>query len=119
MELQVPVPVIDAAVTMRDLSFYKSERTMAAIHFPVISVDGETDELEPMIERLKNALYIATIITYAQGMAQLAGRLKIYNYETNLAQVAKIWRGGCIIRAASLEDFRKHLLKIHSFRIYF
>jgi 6-phosphogluconate dehydrogenase len=106
MELQVPVPVIDAAVTMRDLSFYKSERTMAAIHFPVIAFDGETDELEPMIERLKNALYVATIITYAQGMAQLQVASKIYNYEINLEQVAKIWRGGCIIRSASLEDFR-------------
>ena len=106
MELQVPVPVIDAAVTMRDLSFYKSERTKAAIHFPVIAFDGETDELEPMIERLKNALYFAMIITYAQGMAQLQVASKIYNYEINLEQVAKIWRGGCIIRSASLEDFR-------------
>jgi 6-phosphogluconate dehydrogenase len=106
MDLQVPVSVIDAAVTIRDLSFYKSERTMAAIHFPVIAFDGETDELEPMIERLKNALYFAMMIAYAQGMAQLQVASKIYNYELNLEHVAKIWRGGCIIRSASLEDFR-------------
>jgi 6-phosphogluconate dehydrogenase len=106
MDLQVPVSVIDAAVTIRDLSFYKSERTMAAIHFPIIAFDGETDELEPMIERLKNALYFAMMIAYAQGMAQLQVASKIYNYELNLEHVAKIWRGGCIIRSASLEDFR-------------
>jgi 6-phosphogluconate dehydrogenase len=106
MELQVPVPVIDAAVTMRDLSFYKTERTKAAIHFPAIAFAAGTDELESMIERLKNALYVATVITYAQGMAQLQVASKIYNYEINLEQVAKIWRGGCIIRSASLKDFR-------------
>jgi 6-phosphogluconate dehydrogenase len=106
MDLQIPVPIIDAAVTMRDLSFYKNERTMAAIHFPVIAFDGETGEPEQMIERLKSALYFAVIITYAQGMAQLQIASKIYNYEINLEQVAKIWRGGCIIRSASLEDFR-------------
>jgi 6-phosphogluconate dehydrogenase len=111
MDLQVPVSVIDAAVTMRDLSFYKSERTEAAIHFPVISVDEEIDQPEVIIERLKNALYCAMIITYAQGMAQLQVASKIYNYEMNLEQVAKIWRGGCIIRSASLEDFRKAFAK--------
>ena len=111
MDLQVPVPVIDAAVTMRDLSFYKSERVKAAIHFPVIAIDEETDKPEVMIERLKNALYCAMIITYAQGMAQLQVASKIYNYEMNLEQVAKIWRGGCIIRAAALEDFRNAFAK--------
>ena len=45
------------------------------------------------------------IITYAQEWRN-CGCFKIYNYEINLEQVAKIWRGGCIIRSASLEDFK-------------
>ena len=111
MDLQVPVPVIDAAVTMRDLSFYKKERTIAAAQFPSVVYYKITDDIEPIIKRLKNALYSATIITYAQGLAQLQIASNAYNYGINLEQVAKIWRGGCIIRSASLEDFRNAFAK--------
>ena len=52
---------------------------------------------------MEQALYFATITTYAQGMALLQKASKEYNYGLNLAEVAKIWRGGCIIRATLLE----------------
>ena len=59
-----------------------------------------------MLAQLRNALYAAMIITYAQGMAQLRRASEAYGYGLNLEDVARIWRGGCIIRAALLEEIR-------------
>ena len=105
MDLQVPVPVIDAAVNMRDLSIYKPERLEAAklLRWDGHGVDGSTATI---IRQLKDALYFAVITTYAQGLAQLTVASEAYGYELNLQVVTKIWRGGCIIRARVLEDFR-------------
>ncbi|PRD56634.1 NADP-dependent phosphogluconate dehydrogenase [Sphingobacterium gobiense] len=105
MDLQVPVPVIDAAVNMRDMSKYKPERTEAAKILPwntgVIAAGKEKN-----IGHLKQALFFAVLTTYAQGLAQLTVASETYGYDLDLEVVTKIWRGGCIIRAAVLEDFR-------------
>jgi 6-phosphogluconate dehydrogenase len=105
MDLQVPTPTVDAAVMMRDLSGYKAERKKAAqmIHLPEKTFKGDRDRL---IGQLGNALYASTIITYTQGMALLRRASDAYGYGLNLEAVARIWRGGCIIRAALLEDIR-------------
>jgi 6-phosphogluconate dehydrogenase len=105
MDLQVPTPTVDAAVMMRDLSGYKVERKIAAqmIHGPKTTFNGDRDRF---IRQLGNALYASTIITYAQGMALLKQASNAYLYGLNLEAVARIWRGGCIIRAALLEDIR-------------
>jgi 6-phosphogluconate dehydrogenase len=105
LDLQVPVPTIDVAVAMRDLSGYVQERTTAhhVLHGPPLSFNGDHDGL---IQSLGNALYAAMIVTYAQGMDLLRHASKAYDYGLNLEEVARIWRGGCIIRAALLEDFR-------------
>ena len=49
-------------------------------------------------------MYFSFIITYAQGLHQLTEASEAYGYELNLSEVAKIWRAGCIIRAALLDD---------------
>jgi len=105
MDLQVPTPTVDAAVMMRDLSGYKVERKIAAqmIHGPKTIFKGNRDRF---ISQLRNALYASMIITYAQGMALLKQASNAYGYGLNLEAVARIWRGGCIIRAALLEDIR-------------
>ena len=54
--------------------------------------------------QLEQALYFSMITTYAQGMALLQRASKEYGYDLNLSKVAEIWRGGCIIRAALLEQ---------------
>jgi 6-phosphogluconate dehydrogenase len=61
---------------------------------------------EALVKQLKSAIYASMIITYAQGMAQLRKASQVYTYGINLEAVARIWRGGCIIRAALLEDIR-------------
>jgi 6-phosphogluconate dehydrogenase len=105
MDIQVPTPVIDAAVVARNLSALKSEREAASQQ-----LKGRTSRLKidraKFLDQLKGALYTAMIITYAQGMAQLRAASKVYDYSLNLADVARIWRGGCIIRAAVLEDIQ-------------
>jgi 6-phosphogluconate dehydrogenase len=106
MDLQVPVPTIDAAVNMRDMSKTKPERIEAAkkLIWNTQTTDVNTSEA---ITALQSALYLSIVVTYAQGLAQLHTASKEYNYGLNLETVAKIWRGGCIIRANILEDFRK------------
>src|SRR5690606_10404147 len=56
-----------------------------------------------LIEELEEAFYFAMIITYAQGMHLLSKSSEEYNYQLKLDQIAKIWRGGCIIRSRFLE----------------
>ncbi|PBJ15983.1 NADP-dependent phosphogluconate dehydrogenase [Flavobacterium sp. ACN6] len=106
MDLQVPVPTIDAAVFMRDMSKTKPERIKASEKLVWNSETADVNTSEA-IAALKSALYLSIVVTYSQGLAQLHTASKEYNYGLNLETVAKIWRGGCIIRASILEDFRK------------
>lgn len=103
MDLGIPIPTIDAAVTMRELSALKDQRVAAdkVYHTPSLGRD------KPDEKTLEHALLFAFIVTYAQGMTQLTAASKEYNYNLNLETIAKIWRGGCIIRASLLEDIRK------------
>ncbi len=103
MELQVPIPTIDLAVAMRDLSVFEKEREQAGAIYqrPIQRITGDRDAF---ITQLGRALYAAMVITYAQGMALLTGASGKYGYQLDLEAVARIWRGGCIIRAALLED---------------
>ena len=105
MDIQVPTPVIDAAVVARNLSALKSEREAANQVFngPRTRLDGNRDEV---LAQIKGAMVAAMILTYAQGMALLHCASGEYQYGLNLEDVARIWRGGCIIRAALLEEIR-------------
>ncbi len=105
LDLQSPTFNIEIAVMMRDISAYKKERQQAGEQ---LAGPGHriAAEREKFIGQLKNALYAAVIITYAQGMALLRRASEAYGYGLDLATVARIWRGGCIIRSALLEDIR-------------
>ena len=105
MDLQVGTPTIDLAVVMRDLSGYKAERQAAAqvLKGPEITFSGDRARF---LDKLQNALYAGMIATYAQGLALLKKASATYGYGLDLETVARIWRGGCIIRAALLEEIR-------------
>jgi len=105
MELQVPIPTIDLAVAMRDLSVFEKERGQADAIYARFVQPFKGDRVTFLMQ-LSHALYAAMIITYAQGMALLAVASDKYKYHFDLEAVARIWRGGCIIRAALLEDIR-------------
>ncbi|HEV2436413.1 MAG TPA: NADP-dependent phosphogluconate dehydrogenase [Verrucomicrobiae bacterium] len=103
MELQVPIPTIDLAVAMRDLSVFEKDREQAGAIYQRSS-RRFTGDRDTFIKQLGNALYAAMVITYAQGMALLAVASARYKYQLDLEAVARIWRGGRIIRAALLDD---------------
>jgi 6-phosphogluconate dehydrogenase len=102
MELQVPIPTIDIAVSMRDLSVFENQRETASkiYHFSVKPVEGDRKKI---LKELKSGLLAAMIISYSQGMALLVAASEKYNFHFDLEAIARIWRGGCIIRAALLE----------------
>ena len=104
MNLPVPVPTIDTAVALRDISVYKDERVMAAtLYKPIIK--SFTGNKEKFIQQLHDALYCATIISYAQGLAMLLKASAALQMDIPLQDVVRIWRGGCIIRSTLLETF--------------
>lgn len=175
MDLGVPIPTIDSAVSMRQISALKETRLLIAKKFgsrPAteefqLEAEGKAVASEPLadkakaaraeqdfktpvaeqhqarisdksietaektvenradrdknlqvkdevaenfarfVEELKNALLASFITTYAQGLSLLQTASIEKNYGLDLAEIAKIWRGGCIIRAALLEDMRR------------
>lgn len=105
MDLQVPLQTIDMAVTLRDTSAYKELRQEISGVYKNIT-DKIKAEVTITTEQLRKAFYTSSLITYAQGMAMLAAADKEYTYDYQLSEIARIWRGGCIIRSACLEDIR-------------
>lgn len=103
MELPVAVPVIDTAVAMRTLSGYKDERVVASELYGASSAISE--ETEVLIQQVHDALYFATILAYAQGLAMLFQASKDLQMEIPLTDVVSVWRGGCIIRSSLLGTF--------------
>ena len=105
MDLGIPIPSVDIAVSMREISALKEERIQADTLYdrPIVEIMNKTT-LEELAEE---ALYFSFIITYAQGLHQLGDASKEYGYELNIAVIAKIWRAGCIIRAGLLADITK------------
>jgi 6-phosphogluconate dehydrogenase len=106
MDLAVPIPTIDAAVTAREISAYKDERIAASELYKNKAKTANLDK-EKVSHQLHDALYFATIICYAQGFALLHSASSELDMDVLLPDVVKIWRGGCIIRSALLNDFYK------------
>jgi len=102
MDLGIPVPSIDIAVSMREISALKEERVEADKLYDRPKVESlPKAEIKKLTEE---ALYFSFIVTYAQGLHQLADASREYSYNLDIATIAKIWRAGCIIRAGLLAD---------------
>ncbi|MNK13055.1 6-phosphogluconate dehydrogenase, NADP(+)-dependent, decarboxylating [compost metagenome] len=104
MEIGVSIPTIDIAVTSRILSAYKDERVKASQLYAKEEVKTP-ENIELFIKEVGDALYLSTLISYAQGLALLIKASEEYQFEIPLKDVVKIWRGGCIIRSGLLEKF--------------
>ena len=109
MDLGVPVPTIDSAVTMRGISSFKKQRSVASQIFkPENSVTPSSgDDQEKFVEDVRGALLFGFVMSYSQGLSLLAEASEEKGFELNLERCARIWRGGCIIRAGLLEDIRQ------------
>lgn len=104
MDLNVPVPIIDISVAMRDLSKYKDLRIKASQLYPDLEkIEFEVKSAD-FIANLEQAFYFSMVSAYAQGMHLFSRTNEVYDYKLNLDLIAKVWRGGCIIRSKFLED---------------
>ena len=106
LNLGVPIPTIGAAVNARIMSSYKQERVAASkeISGPSGKYEGDTKKF---INMVRDALYCSKICSYAQGMALLYKASNEFNYNLDLGEMARIWKGGCIIRARFLNKIKK------------
>ncbi|MDB9537881.1 NADP-dependent phosphogluconate dehydrogenase [Dolichospermum planctonicum CS-1226] len=106
LELGVAIPTITAAVNARILSSIRDERIAASkiITGPNAKYGGD---IGAFVNMVRDALYCSKICSYAQGMALLSTASKTYNWELNLGEMARIWKGGCIIRAGFLNKIKK------------
>ncbi|MAB87065.1 MAG: phosphogluconate dehydrogenase (NADP(+)-dependent, decarboxylating) [Rhodobacteraceae bacterium] len=106
--------IIEAAVGARVMSAQKSTRERAS----TILVPAGTDTMIPVSEHdLQSALIVGRILSYAQGFEILAAGSTKFNWLLDFARIAEIWRAGCIIRSAMLDDiattFRSQRLAGH------
>ena len=115
LDLGAPTPTINAAVESRIVSAYKEERVTASqiLHGPLLGLPSEwsNKERESAITLLRDALYAAKICSYSQGFALMRLASEEYDYNLNYGEIAKIWRGGCIIRARFLNDIRQAFVR--------
>lgn len=104
LDLPMPVPNIDVAVMMRNLSSLVEERFEADKLYSTkirnIEIEPETFE-----NLLHDGLYFATIVAYAQGLAMISKASSELQMDIPIREVVKVWRGGCIIRSALLDVF--------------
>jgi 6-phosphogluconate dehydrogenase len=105
MDRQIPLPTIDSAVAMRNLSALEEKRTHASRSL-TWSMAGFGGSRDAFIGELKDALYLSMVIAFSQGMDLLRSASAVHHYRLELETVARIWRGGCIIRANMLELIR-------------
>ncbi|MHB1318473.1 MAG: NADP-dependent phosphogluconate dehydrogenase, partial [Anaerolineae bacterium] len=103
MDVGMPLQTINSAVESRIISALKSQRVAASqiLTGPTARFTGDKASL---IEDMRQALFAAKICSYAQGMGLLRAASDEYKYDLKLGVVAKLWRGGCIIRARFLND---------------
>ncbi len=101
-DLGVAIPTINAAVEARILSAYKAERQAAGktLGTPQKPFDGKKEHL---VDAVHDALYASKICSYAQGTAMMKIASEEYGWNLDLAEISRIWKGGCIIRARFLD----------------
>jgi len=102
LDLGVAIPTIDMAVEGRILSAFKDERVAAAKVLKGTRAKAPSNRTA-FIRNCRDALYLAVISCYAQGMALMREASKEHQYDLRLAEIARIWRGGCIIRSKLLD----------------
>lgn len=106
LDLGIPLTLIGEAVFARCLSAQKDLRVTAskALSGPKANFDGDREQF---LKDLKDALYGAKIISYAQGYDLMREAANEHNWNLNYGGIALMWRGGCIIRSKFLGDIKK------------
>ncbi|OKH29415.1 phosphogluconate dehydrogenase (NADP(+)-dependent, decarboxylating) [Calothrix sp. HK-06] len=105
LELGVAIPTIVAAVNARIMSSIRDERIAASKQLTGPSGKYGSD-VKAFVNKVRDALYCSKICSYAQGMALLGTASTTYNWNLQLGELARIWKGGCIIRAGFLNKIK-------------
>ena len=105
LDLGIPTPTIDAAVGARNLSALKDERVKAA---KVLRKPAKGPRIgRTIVDKLEHAVLASVIATYAQGFRLMRAGSQEYGYSVPFGEVARIWKGGCIIRARLLDPIAR------------
>jgi len=107
LDLGIPIPTLTAAVDARALSSMKEERVEASKVISGPDVPRFNGDKKAMVQDVHDALYASKICAYAQGMSLIAAGSKENKWDIDLGEMARIWKGGCIIRARFLDDIRR------------
>lgn len=106
-DLELPIPTIDLAVAIRNLSKYKSLRTAIAKEYHKTEPAFLSGDSSAFLVKLEQAFYFSMTAIYAQGMHLLSKASIDFGYDLKLQEIARIWKGGCIIRSAFLDIIYK------------
>ncbi|KAL8434961.1 hypothetical protein Efla_005044 [Eimeria flavescens] len=108
-EWGVPIPCLSAALDMRYISAHRGLRDRLSSLYAAAFEKKEKCNCEgaPTFDDMKSAMYVAKICCYAQGMHLIATASRQKKWGLSLAEVSRIWKGGCIIRAKFLEVMQK------------
>ncbi len=106
LNLGTPVNTIAESVFARAVS--SSPALRAAAQKALAGPDGTiaVADRDAFVEQIRQALWASKVVAYAQGLDEIRMAAEEYGWDINVGEVAKIWRGGCIIRAKLLERIR-------------
>jgi 6-phosphogluconate dehydrogenase len=107
LDLGVSIPTITAAIDARVLSSMKDERVNASKRVRGAGSAVGAAERQEVIAQVHDALLAAKICSYAQGLQLITKGSEKYEWNISLKETARIWKGGCIIRAALLDAIRR------------
>ena len=113
LDLGIVVPTIDAAIDTRTLSGRKEERLEASKQISGPPRAQYAGDKRAMIDAIHDALYASKICSYAQGMNLIRAGSEKWNWDINLGEVSRIWKGGCIIRAQFLDKIKQAYQRRH------
>lgn len=110
LDAGVPLSLISESVFARCLSAQKQERVEASksLSGPELRFSGDKTEI---INDLEKALYLAKVISYAQGFSLMQQASMDYSWDLNYGEIARIWRGGCIIRSVFLDKITEAFIE--------
>ena len=103
LDLGEPLSLITESVFARYLSSLKSQRVAASKVLTGPQIQTFTGDKTEFVEKVRRALYLGKIVSYAQGFSQLRAASEQYNWNLQYGEIAKIFRAGCIIRAQFLQ----------------
>lgn len=107
LDLGVPIPTIEAAIAARNLSAQKTDRLNASHKIKAKPTAPYSQISNQFCDALRQALYASKVCAFAQGMALIKAGSDAFKWNIDLSEVARIWQGGCIIRATFIQKIKE------------